>query len=347
LTFDDVFVILPSNRLAGYGKEARMGALEDRVAVITGAGRGMGREHALLFAREGAKVVVNDNGCDVEGLRGAEPVAVAVTEEIAAAGGTAIADTEDVSDFEGAGRLIEAAIAEYGRVDVLVNNAGILRDRMLWDMSEEDWDILLRNNLKGVFAPLRWAARHWKSRWEAGEEVSAAVVNISSISGLSCMPGQSNYGAAKAGVAALTVAAARELDRFGVRVNAIAPEARTRMAIACFEEFPDHDMFRRVLASMFPPDEVPEAIREASPDQLIDVLLPGDSGHPGRVSPFVAYLASEACGLTGQVIEAGGTKPVSVMGNWRREDSFTREDEGFWTIDEVAAALEGVGSATA
>jgi NAD(P)-dependent dehydrogenase (short-subunit alcohol dehydrogenase family) len=213
---------------------------------------------------------------------------------------------------------------------------------MIWEMSEEDWDLLQRNNLKAVFAPLRWASVHWKERSEAGDAVNGAVINISSMSGLNGMPGQSNYTAAKAGVAALTVATSRELARFGVRVNGILPEARTRMSLGVFEHFPDQQMFREIISSMFPPGEAPAGIMEVDRMELADLLKPGDTGHPARVSPAVAYLATADCPLTGQLIEAGGTKPISVMESWRHGESFAN-DGAWWTIDEVAACLSTVG----
>ncbi len=206
-----------------------MGALDGRVAIITGAGRGIGREHALLFASEGAKVVVNDLGGAVDGSGDDRSPAEQVVDEIHQMGGEAIANADDVSDWEGGQRLINAAVEAFGDLHVLVNNAGILRDRVLVNMTEQEWDAVIHVHLKGHFVPTRWAAAYWREKTKAGEQVNAAVVNTSSTSGLLGNPGQTNYGAAKAGIAAFTVIAAQELSRYGVRVNAIAPAARTRM----------------------------------------------------------------------------------------------------------------------
>ena len=206
-----------------------MGALDGRVAVITGSGRGIGREHALLFAAEGAKVVVNDLGGSVDGSGDDRTAAQQVVDEITAGGGQAIANGDDVTDWDGGKRLIDSAIEAYGDLHVLVNNAGILRDRVLVNMSEEEWDSVIHVHLKGHFVPTRHAAAYWREQTKAGKEVRAAVVNTSSTSGLLGNPGQSNYGAAKAGIGAFTTITAEELSRYGVRVNAIAPAARTRM----------------------------------------------------------------------------------------------------------------------
>ena len=210
-----------------------MGALEGRVAVITGAGRGIGREHALLFAREGASVVVNDLGGANDGTGADAGPAHEVVAEIEAAGGRAVADTSSVADWDGASALIDHAVSEYGRCDVVVNNAGILRDAFIAGHGEAEWDAVLGVHLKGHFAVLRHAADHWKARSKAGEQPNAAVVNTASASGLTVPnAGQANYGAAKAAIAAITLVAAAELERYGVRVNAIAPIARTRLTLA-------------------------------------------------------------------------------------------------------------------
>ena len=205
------------------------GSCAGRVCIVTGAGRGLGREYALALADEGAHVVVNDLGGARDGT-GADPgLAQAVVDEITAAGGVAVANTDDVSDWAGAKRMIDQAVEVFGRLDVLVNNAGILRDRMLTNMSEEEWDAVIKVHLKGTFAPARHAAAYWKERAKAGETNDARLINTASISGIYGNPGQVNYGAAKAGIAAFTVIAARELGRYGVTVNAIAPGALTRM----------------------------------------------------------------------------------------------------------------------
>ena len=206
-----------------------MGALDGRIAVITGAGRGIGRAHALLFAHEGARIVVNDLGGAEDGSGADAGPAQAVVEEIKAMGGEAVANTDNVADFAGAERLIQSAVDAFGDINVLVNNAGILRDRMLVNMSEAEWDDVIRVHLKGHFAPLHFAAKYWRDQSKAGRDVNAAVVNTSSTSGLFNNPGQANYGAAKTGITSLTIIAQKELGRYGVRVNAIAPAAFTRL----------------------------------------------------------------------------------------------------------------------
>src|SRR3712207_8229086 len=209
-----------------------MGELDGRVAIITGAGRGIGREHALLFASEGAKVVVNDLGGANDGSGSDQTPAQQVVEEIKAMGGEAIANADNVADWEGGQRLVNAAVEAFGDLHVLVNNAGILRDRVLVNMTEEEWDAVIHVHLKGHFVPTRWAATYWRERFKAGKDVKASVINTSSTSGLLGNPGQANYGAAKAGIAAFNVITAMELDRYGVRCNAIAPAARTRLTEA-------------------------------------------------------------------------------------------------------------------
>ena len=208
-----------------------MGALEGRVAIITGAGRGIGREHALMFAGEGAKVVVNDIGWPLNGSGDDRTVAQRVVDEIKEMGGEAVANTDDVSDWEGGHRLVNAAVEAFGDLHILVNNAGIIRDRVLVNMTEEEWDLVMHVDLNGHFVPTRWAASYWREQSKAGRKVAAAVVNTSSTSGLLGNPGQSNYGTAKAGIAAFTVIAAQELSRYGVRVNAIVPAARSRIRL--------------------------------------------------------------------------------------------------------------------
>src|SRR6202790_4688087 len=206
-----------------------MGALDGRVAIITGAGRGLGREHALLFAAEGAKVVVNDLGGAMDGSGDDRTPAEQVVDEIRTMGGEAVANADNVADWGGGQRVIRTPSQTFGDLHVLVNNAGILRDRVLVNMTEAEWDSVIAVHLKGHFVPTRHAAAYWRGQTKAGREVRAAVINTSSTSGLLGNPGQSNYGAAKAGIAAFTVIAADELVRYGIRVNAIAPAARTRM----------------------------------------------------------------------------------------------------------------------
>lgn len=290
-----------------------MGALEGRVAVITGAGRGIGREHALLFAREGAQVVINDLGGANDGTGADQGPAADVVAEIEAAGGTAIANTDDVADFAGAERLIQSAVDRFGRVDVLVNNAGILRDRFLNAMTEEEWDAVVRVHLKGHFSALRHAVAHWRERSKAGEEVNAAVVNTASGSGVFLPnPGQANYGAAKAGIAALTLVAAAELERYGVRVNAIAPTARTRLTA----DVPG------IGAMMAKPDD---------PDAF-------DAFDPANISPLVAWLATADCPVTGEVYAVQGGQ-INRLRNWEVGEGIDTDQP--WTIDVIAEKLGG------
>jgi NAD(P)-dependent dehydrogenase (short-subunit alcohol dehydrogenase family) len=290
-----------------------MGALEGRVAAITGAGRGIGREHALLFAAEGARVVVNDLGGAADGSGSDVSAAQAVVNEIGEAGGEAVAHTEDISTWAGAQSLVGQAVESFGQLDVLVNNAGILRDAFVASMSEEQWDAVIQVHLKGHFACLRHAAEHWKARTKAGEDVKAAVVNTASASGTYLPnPGQTNYGAAKAGIAALTLVAAAELGRYGVRVNAIAPAARTRLT----EDVP-------MIGEMMKPPEDPDAF---------------DPFNPKHVSPLVAYLSSEDCPVTGKLFAVqGGT--IAECQNWQLRESINTD--GDWTIELIANELAG------
>jgi NAD(P)-dependent dehydrogenase (short-subunit alcohol dehydrogenase family) len=202
---------------------------EGRVCVVTGAGRGIGREYALMLAEHGAKVLVNDLGGSRDGTGNDVGPAQAVVDEIKGMGGEALANTDDISDFAGAERLIRTAVDTFGGLDVLINNAGILRDRMLTNMSEEEWDAVIKVHLKGTFAPTRHAAAYWRERAKAGESNDGRVINTTSVSGIYGNPGQTNYGAAKMGIAAFTIISALELERYGVTVNAIAPGALTRM----------------------------------------------------------------------------------------------------------------------
>jgi NAD(P)-dependent dehydrogenase (short-subunit alcohol dehydrogenase family) len=281
-----------------------MGALDGRVAIVTGAGRGIGREHALLFAKEGASVVVNDLGGANDGSGSDAGPAQQVVDEISAAGGKAVANTGNVADWDDAKALIETAVSEFGGLDVLVNNAGILRDAFIAGMDEAHWDAVIAVHLKGHFAPLRHAAEYWKARTKAGEPVTASVINTSSASG-TFMPnaGQSNYGAAKAGITALTQVAAAELDRYGVRVNAIAPIARTRLTLAT-----------PGMGAIFA-QEVPEA--------------EFDGFSPANIAPMVAYLATEKCRFTGKIFSVQGGA-ISELGGWGARR--TVETEGPWTV---------------
>jgi NAD(P)-dependent dehydrogenase (short-subunit alcohol dehydrogenase family) len=259
---------------------------EGRVAIVTGAGRGIGREHALMLAAHGAKVVVNDLGGGRDGTGASTGPAVDVVNEIKAAGGAAVANGDDISDWAGAQRLIQQAIDSFGRLDVLVNNAGILRDRMLVNMTEAEWDAVIKVHLKGTFAPAHFAAAHWRDQAKAGNPVDARLINTTSVSGIYGNPGQTNYGAAKAGIAAFTIIAARELKRYGITVNAVAPGALTRMT-------EDLGMGRGG-------DEEKAAL------------------HPRWIAPIVTWLASpESAHVTGRVFEASG-KILAVAESWHR-----------------------------
>ncbi|MFD5176955.1 SDR family oxidoreductase [Nocardia sp. NPDC058379] len=289
-----------------------MGKLDGRVAVVTGAGRGIGREHALLFAREGAQVVVNDLGGANDGSGSDAGPAQQVVDEIVAAGGRAVANTDNIATWDGAKALVDQAISEYGSLDVLVNNAGILRDAFIAGMEESQWDAVIAVHLKGHAATLHHAAAYWKAQAKAGTPVAASVINTASASG-TFMPnaGQGNYGAAKAGIAALTLVAADELERYGVRVNAIAPIARTRLTLAT-----------PGMGALFAA-EVPEG--------------EFDAFAPANISPLVAHLAEADCPLTGKVFAVQGGAIVELAG-WH--DVRTVETDGPWTIDEVAARLK-------
>jgi NAD(P)-dependent dehydrogenase (short-subunit alcohol dehydrogenase family) len=290
-----------------------MGALDGRVAIITGAGRGIGREHALLFASEGAKVVVNDLGGAVDGSGDDRTAAEQVVDEIKELGGEALANSDDVADWEGGQRLVNAAVEAFGDLHVLVNNAGILRDRVIVNMTEQEWDAVIHVHLKGHFVPTRWAAAYWRERSKAGEEVKAAIVNTSSTSGLLGNPGQANYGAAKAGIAAFTVISSQELSRYGIRVNAIAPAARTRMT----ESTPG-------LSEIVQPPAEPGAF---------------DLWDPANISPLVAYLATEECPLSGKVFFVQGGK-VQYFQPWTLTESVDRDAR--WTIEDLAKEVPGI-----
>jgi NAD(P)-dependent dehydrogenase (short-subunit alcohol dehydrogenase family) len=256
-----------------------------RVVIITGAGRGVGRGHALEFARQGAKVVVNDLGGGTDGSGRSSGPAHEVVLEIRAMGREAIANTDDVSDYEAAGRLVQSAIDTFGRLDVLVNNAGILRDRMLANMSPEEWDDVVRVHLRGTFATSRHAAAYWRDQSKAGEPVDARLINTSSASGIYGNPGQTNYAAAKAGIAAFTVVAAMELERYGVTVNAVYPSAMTRLVALV-------------------------AKREQPPAGSFNPL------DPDNVAPLVVWLgSSESREITGRVFGVGGGR-IAVAEGW-------------------------------
>jgi len=285
-------------------------SLKDRVCIITGAGRGIGREHALLFAAEGAKVVVNDLGGGLHGEAESTTAAEQVVEEIRAFGGEAVANHDDVADWAGGERLIRAAVETYGDLHVLVNNAGILRDRVLVNLSEEDWDAVMRVHLKGHFVPSRHAAAYWRERAKEGHEVRASIVNTSSTSGLLGNIGQSNYGAAKAGIAALTVIIADELGRYGVRASAIAPAARTRMT-----------------------ESTPALVDAIAPPEDVGTF---DQWNPANVSPLVAWLATEECDVSGKVFFVQGGV-IRIFQNWTMTEALQKDDR--FTIEELEARL--------
>jgi NAD(P)-dependent dehydrogenase (short-subunit alcohol dehydrogenase family) len=285
-----------------------MGALEGRVAIITGAGRGLGREHALLFAAEGANVVVNDRGGANDGAGADATPAQQVVDEIVAGGGHAVANDDDVADWEGAQRLVNAAIDNFGELDILVNNAGILRDRVLVNMSESEWDDVVRVHLKGHFAPSRWAAAYWREEAKAGRAKPRNIVHTSSTSGLFANPGQSNYGAAKTGIATFSQIIAKELGRYEVKSNCIAPAARTRLTLAT----PGLD-------------EIMEAKEGAF-----------DDWDPANVSPLVCYLASADCAFTGETFFVQG-RTVKRVRSWEMAE--TVESDERWTVEALGKAL--------
>ncbi|MFG3306082.1 SDR family oxidoreductase [Streptomyces wuyuanensis] len=285
--------------------DAAAGICRDRVVAVTGAGRGLGRAHALAFAAEGARVVVNDLGVGPDGTPGGDSPAGRVVEEIRARGGEAVAHSGDVASAEGAASLVATALGSFGRLDTLVNNAGFLRDRMLVNLDEDDWDAVVRVHLKGHFLPLKHAAAHWRAEVRAGREPAARVVNTSSGAGLLGSVGQGNYSAAKAGIVGLTLVAAAELSRYGVRVNAVAPAARTRMTERTFA-----------------------ATMAAPKDQgAFDAMA------PENVSPLVVWLGSAAsAGVTGRVFEAEAGR-ITVMEGWRRGPTADRGTR--WTPAEA------------
>lgn len=263
------------------------GLCEGRVAIVTGAGRGIGRGEAIELARHGAAVVVNDVGANTDGSEASSEPAEEVVQEIRAFGGQAISNGDDVSSWDGAQRLVQTAVDTFGRLDVLVNNAGILRDRMIVNMSEAEWDDVVRVHLKGTFATTRFAAEHWRNRSKAGEELDVRLINTSSASGIYGNVGQANYGAAKAGIASFTIIASRELARYGVTANAIAPAARTRM--------------------------ITEKTRQRMSDFAEGEF---DRFHPDNVAPLVTWLASSAShGITGRVFNVAGGM-VGVSEGW-------------------------------
>ncbi|MFI6862221.1 SDR family oxidoreductase [Streptomyces sp. NPDC050421] len=282
-----------------------------RVAVVTGAGRGLGRAHALALAAEGAKVVVNDLGVGLDGSGSGTGPAQQVVKEIRAAGGEAVAHNGDIATSEGAASLVAAALDSFGRVDTLVSNAGFLRDRMLVNLDEDDWDAVMRVHLKGHFLPLKHAAAHWRAEAKAGRKPEARVIHTSSGAGLLGSVGQGNYAAAKAGIVGLTLVAAAEMGRYGVQVNAIAPAARTRMTEATFAE------------TMAAPGE-----------GAFDAMA------PENVSPLVVWLGSAAsAGVSGRVFETEAGR-ITVMEGWRPGP--TADKGARWTPAEAGEAVTGL-----
>ena len=286
------------------------GVVDGRVVIVTGAGRGIGRAHALAFAAEGAKVVVNDIGAGLDGSATGESPADQVVAEIFAAGGEAVVNGDDVADWAGAENLIRTAIDTYGRLDVLVNNAGFLRDRMLVGMSEQEWDAVVRVHLKGHFATLRHAAAYWRAEAKAGNPVDARIVNTSSGAGLQGSIGQGNYAAAKAGIAEMTIQAAAELNNYGVTVNAIDPAARTRMTVGAG-------------------GAMAEAM--AAPEEGFDAMA------PENISPLVVWLGStESKDVTGRVFEVEGGK-ITVAEGWRHGP--TQDKGARWEPKEIGPVV--------
>ncbi|HLG67319.1 MAG TPA: SDR family NAD(P)-dependent oxidoreductase [Acidimicrobiales bacterium] len=295
-----------------------MGILDGKVAIVTGAGHGVGRGHALALAEEGAKVVVNDLGGSERGEGADKGAADVVVDLIRSRGGEAVANYEDVSDFEGARRMVEQAREAFGGLDVLVNNAGILRDKMIFNLDEADWDAVVRVHLKGHFAPTRHACAYWReqSRRQGGP-VNASLVNTSSVVGLHGNIGQANYAAAKGGIAMFTIAVALEMERYGVRSNCVAPSGHTR------------------LIATIPGMEGP--VRETDQYEAFD---PGD---PGNVAPTVVWLASDLSRhVTGQVFAAGGTT-ITHYRPWTRETVLTVPGGNRkWRPEEVGTALNSL-----
>jgi NAD(P)-dependent dehydrogenase (short-subunit alcohol dehydrogenase family) len=284
-----------------------MGILDGRVAIITGSARGIGRDHARLFAQEGASVVVNDYG------EAADGALAEVVEELESRGARAVGCAADVSSAEGADRLIDTAVSVLGGLDVLVNNAGILRDSPIVTMTDDAWELIVQVNLRGHFMPLRAAARYWRKESKAGRSVRASVINTSSESGVFANAAQANYAAAKAGVAALSEVASKELRRYGVRSNAILPRARTRLT--------------------------EDIVGEAKLDAF-------DKWDPANVSPFVAYLAMDECPITGQVFLVAGdlvqrATPWSLDPNW-----IIRAGKRRWELPDLVKAVGEVGLPT-
>jgi len=281
---------------------------EDRICIVTGAGRGIGREHSLMLASHGAKIVVNDLGGEMDGEGRSTGPAQEVVDEIVALGGEAVVNGDDISDFEGAKRLVDQAVETFGGLDVVINNAGILRDRMLTNMTEAEWDAVIKVHLKGTFGPSHHAAAYWRDRSKAGHEVQGRIINTSSPSGIYGNIGQTNYGAAKAGIAAFTIIASMELARYGVTVNAIAPAALTRMT---------------------------ENLGMGQADEAAKEKMA-----PHWIAPIVTWLASvESRDITGRVFDVSG-QALSVSEGWHRGPTATPVDDP-GLVGEIVADLVG------
>ena len=288
-----------------------MGALQGRVAIITGAGRGLGREHALLFAAEGAKVVVNDLGGANDGSGSDMTPAQQTVADIKAMGGEAIVNTDNVADWDGAKRMIDQAVETFGDLDILVNNAGILRDRVLVNMTEAEWDAVIAVHLKGHFAPTRHAAAYWREQSKNGVTKVRNLVHTSSTSGLFSNPGQANYGAAKSGIATFSQICAKELSRYNVKSNSIAPAARTHLTLTT--------------------------------PGLEDVMAPKegafDMWDPANVSPLVAYLSSEACEFSGETFYVQGGQVTRVQ-SWLMAEEIKQNDR--WSVADLTKAMSAL-----
>ena len=292
-----------------------MGSLDGLVAVVTGGGRGIGREHALLFAAEGAKVVVNDLGGGGDGTGAAAGPAQEVADEIVKNGGQAVASPHNVAEESGAQGIVDTAVEAFGKLDIVVNNAGVLRDNVLVNVTPEDWDVVVAVSLRGTYLVTRAAAKHWRERSKAGDQPTASVINTTSESGLFANPAQANYAAAKSGVSTFTQVIAKELKRYGVRANAIAPRARTRLT-------------------------------EVIGGKVVEYIQPKegkfDSWHPANVAPFVAYLASPGCPLTGESFVVGGGR-VHRVRPWQLDDNWQLKTDGRWSVDELTKAVDELG----
>ena len=283
-----------------------MGICDGRVVVVTGAGRGLGREHALAFAAAGAKVVVNDVGAELDGSGGTLSPAQEVAEQIARSGGEAVVNGDDISDWDQAGQLVEQTLSQFGRLDTLVCNAGIVRDRMIVNMSVDEWDAVVKVHLRGMFCPVRQAIDYWRSQSKVGSPVHARVITTSSGAGLFGSVSQANYSTAKAGIAAFTIVAAQELGRYGILINGIAPSARSRMTEGAFAE-----MMRK-------------------PDSGFDAM------DPANISPLVVWLGSAACDVSGKMFEIAGGQ-LSVADGWQHGPLF---DKGArFEPDEIGALV--------